>query len=198
MFAEDIVTATKKLQLFGLRSKIYAYFLACSSTLAIIVSAVLDGATTLSMILAGLCTLLIPSAIYFSSAIVDKITARILTCSISSVEEFDTSFKGPFSGMSWAIFTITFFLACGEILFTYYVNQAFGTYSLFIVAFTVVWMARFYSYFHELKTSVNGLRDRMGELDAGKFPACTKVLIEEAQRGNTETIMDKRDDLTSL
>ena len=40
MYAQDIVVATKKLQHFGFRSKIYAYFFLCASTLSLVLWAV--------------------------------------------------------------------------------------------------------------------------------------------------------------
>lgn len=197
MLAQDIVVATKRLQSFGLRSTIYAYFFLVASTAAIILSTVLNGVNSLSTILSGACMLIIPTAIYFSAGVVAKITRRILDCQVASTEEFDTSFKGPFSGISWVIFTITFFLACAEILFTYYINQSFGVYAIFLVGFTLVWMARFYSYFHGLKIAVRSLQSYTSVLNPKRYDPKQQVIIEEVQRGNTETLVDKRDDIPS-
>jgi hypothetical protein len=198
MYAQDIVVATKKLQHFGFRSKIYAYFFLCASTLALVLWAMLGAVQSFNTILVGLCMLLIPTAVYFSGAVVEKITDQILKCKVASVEEFDTSFRGPFSGMSWVIFSITFFLACAEILFDFYFERAFGMYSLFLITFTLVWLARFYAYFRYLKKSIDDLRDHADGLDLKDVPRSKRAIVEEVQRGNTETLVDKRDDLSSL
>lgn len=198
MFAQNIVVATQKLQHFGFRSKLYAYFFLCATSLMLVVSAIVDSAQSLSSILAGLCMLLIPTAIYLSGVIVEKITDKILKCRVASMNEFDSSFKGPFSGMSWVIFTITFFLACAEVLFDYYFDRSFGTYSVFLVTFTLVWLARFYVYFRSLKQSVLSLKSHADSVDPQTLPDGKRAIIEEAQRGNTETIVDKRDDIASL
>lgn len=198
MFAQNIVLATQKLQNFGFRSKLYAYFFLCATALMLVVSAIIDSAQSLNSLLAGLCMLLIPTAIYLSGVIVEKITDKILKCRVASMNEFDSSFKGPFSGMSWVIFTITFFLACAEILFDYYFDRAFGTYSLFLVTFTLIWLARFYVYFRSLKQAVFSLKSHADSVDAHTLPDGPRAIVEEVQRGNTETLVDKRDDIASL
>lgn len=198
MYAQDIVVATKKLQHFGFRSKIYAYFFLCASTFAIVLWALLDGAASFNTILVSLCMLLIPTAVYFSGVIIEKITDKILKCKVASAGEFDTSFRGPFSGMSWAIFSITFFLACAEVLFDFYYERAFGMYSLFLTTFTLVWLGRFYAYFRSLKKSVEDLKGHTDSLNLKDVPPNKRAILEEVQRGNTETLVDKRDDLSSL
>lgn len=198
MYAQDIVAATKKLQHFGFRSKIYAYFFLCASTLSLVLWAIMDGAQSLNTILTGLCLLLIPTAVYFSGVLVERLTGKILSCQAASASEFDTSFKGPFSGVSWMIFTLTFFLASAEVLFDFYFERAFGMYSLFLVTFTLVWLGRFYAYFRYLKKSVEDLREHTDAINLKNVPNSKRAIVEEVQRGNTETLMDKRDDLSSL
>lgn len=198
MYAQDIVVATKKLQHFGFRSKIYAYFFLCASTMSLVLWAIMDGAQSLNTILTGLCLLLIPTAVYFSGVLVERLTDKILQCQASSSCEFDTSFRGPFSGISWVIFSLTFFLASAEVLFDFYFERAFGMYSLFLVTFTLVWLARFYAYFRFLKKSVVDLQGYTDGLDMKDVPKNKQAILEEAQRGNTETIVDKRDELSSL
>ncbi len=198
MYAQDIEIAAKKLQHFGFRSKIYAYFFLCTSTLALVLWTVLVAVQSVNTILVGLCLLLIPTAIYFSGSVVEKLTDRILKCEAASSEEFDTSFRGPFSGISWAIFSITFFLACAEVLFDYYFERAFGMYSVFMVTFTLVWLGRFYAYFRSFKRSVDELKDHAQGINLKDVPKSKRAIVEEVQRGNTETLVDKRDDLSSL
>ena len=123
---------------------------------------------------------------------------NILSCKAASADEFDTSFRGPFSGISWAIFSLTFFLACAEIVFDFYFEHAFDPYSVFLVTFTLIWLARFYAYFRSLKHAILDLRTYTDTLNLKDVPASKRTLLEEAQRGNTETLVDKRDDLSSL
>lgn len=198
MYAEDIVVATKKLQHFGFRSKIYAYFFLFASTLSIVFGAILNGAPTLSSVLTSLCMLLIPTAVYTSGTLAERLTDKILKCRVSSANEFDNSFTGPFSGISWIIFSLTFFLACAEVLFDFYFERAFGVYSLLLVTFTLVWLGRFYAYFRFLKKAVDDLKDHAKTLDLKDVPKNKRAIVEEVQRGNTETLVDKRDDLSSL
>ena len=198
MYAQDIAASAKNLQHFGFRSKIYAYFFLCASTLAIVLQAILNGAGTVNTLLTGLCMLGIPLAVYFSGGLIEKLTGKILSCQVSSADEFDASFRGPFSGMSWAIFTLTFFLACAEVLFDYYFERAFGLYSVFLVTFTLIWLARFYASFRFLKRAVEDLKAHTAALDLQDVPLSKRGILAEAQRGNTETLVDKRDDLSSL
>lgn len=198
MYAQDIVVATKKLQHFGFRSKIYAYFFLSASTLALVIWAIVDGARSFNTVLTSACMLLIPTAVYFSGVLTEKLCDNILSCKAASADEFDTSFRGPFSGISWAIFSLTFFLACAEIVFDFYFEHAFGPYSVFLVTFTLIWLARFYAYFRSLKHAILDLRTYTDTLNLKDVPASKRALLEEAQRGNTETLVDKRDDLSSL
>jgi len=198
MYANDIVVSTKKLQHFGFRSKIYAYFFLCASTMSLVLWAILDGAQSINTILTGVCMLLIPTAVYLSGAMVERMTDKILKCQVSSADEFDTSFRGPFSGISWVIFSLTFFLASAEVLFDFYFERAFGMYSLFLVTFTLIWLGRFYAYFRFLKRSVMELREHTDSLCLSTVPRNKRAIVEEVQRGNTETLVDKRDDLSSL
>lgn len=198
MYAQDIAVSTKKLQHFGFRSKIYSYFFLCASTLALVLWTIFDGAASINTIFVGLCLLGIPTAVYFSGVMVEKLTDKILTCQVSSADEFDTSFRGPFSGVSWAIFSLTFFLACAEVLFDFYFERAFGMYSLFLVTFTLVWLGRFYAYFRFLKKAVGDLKAHTDSLNPRDVPLSKRAILAEAQRGNTETLVDKRDDLSSL
>lgn len=198
MYAQDIVVTTKKLQHFGFRSKIYAYFFLCASTMALVLWAIIDGSQSLNAILTGLCLLGIPTAIYLSGVMAEKLTDKILSCQVSSSEEFDTSFRGPFSGVSWTIFSLTFFLASAEVLFDFYLERAFGMYSLFLVTFTLVWLGRFYAYFRFLKKAIEELKAHTDSLNPQDVPLSKRAILAEAQRGNMETIVDKRDDLSSL
>lgn len=197
MYANNITTATEELQDFGFRSQIYSYFFLCASTLSLIIWTI-QGVHSLNAILTGVCLLLIPTAIYFSGSMVETLTDKILSCQVSTMDEFDTSFRGPFSGVSWVIFSLTFFLASAEVLFDAYFEQAFGMYSLFLVAFTLTWLGRFYTYFRRLKLSVYGLRGHADSIDLKDVPANKRGILAEAQRGNTETLVDKRDELASL
>ena len=43
MYAQDIAVSTEKLQHFGFRSKIYAYFFLCASVMSLVVWAILNG-----------------------------------------------------------------------------------------------------------------------------------------------------------
>lgn len=198
MYAHDIAVTTKKLQHFGFRSKIYAYFFLCASVMSLVVWAILDGAQSVNTIFTGLCLLGIPTAIYFSGVMVERLTGKILSCQVSSADEFDTSFRGPFSGVSWAIFSLTFFLASAEVLFDFYYQRAFGMYSIFLVTFTLIWLGRFYSYFRLLKKAVEDLKAHTAGVNPQDVPLSKRGILAEAQRGNTETIVDKRDDLSSL
>lgn len=198
MYAQDIADATKKLQHFGFRSKIYAYFFLCASTMSLVLWAILDGAQSMNTILTGVCMLMIPTAVYFSGVMVEKMTDKILKCQVSSADEFDTTFRGPFSGTPWVIFSLTFFLACAEVLFDFYFERAFGMYSLFLVTFTLIWLGRFYAYFRFLRKAVEDLREHTEGLCLSTVPRNKRAIVEEVQRGNTETLVDKRDDLSSL
>lgn len=198
MYAQDIVVTTKKLQHFGFRSKIYAYFFLCASTMVLVLWAIIDGSHSLNTIFTGLCLLGIPTAVYLSGVMVEKLTDKILSCQVSSSKEFDTSFRGPFSGVSWVIFSLTFFLASAEVLFDFYFERAFGMYSLFLVTFTLVWLGRFYAYFRFLKKAIEELKAHTDSLNPQDVPLSKRAILAEAQRGNTETIVDKRDDLSSL
>jgi membrane-anchored glycerophosphoryl diester phosphodiesterase (GDPDase) len=100
--------------------------------------------------------------------------------------------------MSWVIFTLTFFLASAEVLFDFYFERAFGMYSIFLVTFTLIWLGRFYAYFRFLKKSVEELRGHTETIDLKDVPRSKRAIVEEVQRGNTETLVDKRDDLSSL
>ena len=142
--------------------------------------------------------MLIPCVMYFTSIVLGKVTQGILKKTVSSNDEFNTAFSGPFSGISWMIYILTFGLAGAEVLFDYYVDKSFGIYSVFLVGFTVVWLARFYTMFDDLKESVNFLKEEVSRVDATVLPPAERTLVEEAQRGNTETLVDKRDELNSL
>lgn len=198
MYANDIVVMTKKLRHFGFRSKIYAYFFLCASTMALVLWTIFDGVQSLNTIFTGLCLLGIPLAIYGSGVMLEKLTDKILRCQVSSSKEFDTSFRGPFSGVSWVIFSLTFFLASAEVFFDFYFERAFGVYSLFLVTFTLIWLGRFYAYFRFLKRAVEELKAHTDGLDPRNVPLRKRAILAEAQRGNMETLVDKRDDLSSL
>lgn len=198
MFAHNITTASQKLHAFGMRSKLYAYFFMCISTSLIVTSSIIDGAYSLNNVLASLCVTLIPIAIYLSGALITKITSKILNCQVSSSYEFDTSLRGPCSGMSWWILSITFFLACVEVMIDFFLSHSFGYYGPFLVGFTLCWVVSLYVHFYYLKKSITLLSKAISKLDPEDFPTETRVLIEEAQRGNIETLVDKRRDLTSL
>lgn len=198
MSARNIEFATKRLHSFGMRSRLYSFFFLATSALTLGVSAFIDGAQNLSSILAGACLLLIPCVMYFTSIVLGKVTQGILKKQVSSNDEFNTAFSGPFSGISWMIYILTFFLAGAEVLFDYYVDRSFGIYSVFLVGFTILWLARFYTMFDDLKESVNFLKEEVSRVDATVLPPAERTLVEEAQRGNTETLVDKRDELNSL
>lgn len=198
MSARNIEFATKRLHSFGVRSKIYAYFFLATSALTLGVSAVIDGGQTLSSILAGVCLMLIPLVMYFTSVVLNNVTQGILKKKVSSSDEFNTAFSGPFSGISWLIYLLTFGLAGSAVLFDYFVDRSFGVYSALIVAFTVLWSARFYTLFEDLKESVEDLKVTVDQVDPTVLPPAERILVEEAQRGNTETLVDKRDELNSL
>lgn len=197
MFAKDIVIATEGLQHFGLRSKIYAYFFLCLSTLAIILWAI-AGSITVNAILTGVCIMLLPTAIYFSGTEIMKLTDHILRCRAAAADQFDISFRGPFSGVSWILFAIAFLLACGEILLDFYYERAFGWYGVVLIFFTLLWLVRMYSYFSCLEHSVTALRGHAEAIDIKGVPRNQRGVVEEAKRGNTETIVDKRDTISSL
>ena len=198
MIAHEITTASLRLKAFALRSKLYAYFFLCMSTTYILASSILNGVYSINTILSGVCITLIPIAIYFAAALVEKISSKILKCQVSSVDEFDCSLKGPFSGMSWPILWVTFFLACTEVLIDYALTRSFGMYGPLLVTFTTAWVIGFYLHFNGLKKAIRSLKKQVEKLDPRDFPTKTRVLIEEAQRGNIETLVDKREDLTSL
>jgi len=198
MSARNIEFAANQLQALSLRSKLYAYFFLATSSLMLVMSAVVDSSQTLSSILAGACLLLIPAAIYFTSVMLGKVTQKILNARASTSREFNTSFTGPFTGISWWIFLLTFGLASAEVMFDYFLDRSFGVYSIFLVTFTVLWIARFYSLFIDLKEAVEGFQKELCSVDASSLPEGERVLVEEAQRGNTETVVDKRDVLNTL
>jgi ABC-type multidrug transport system fused ATPase/permease subunit len=198
MSARNIEFAANQLQAFSIRSKLYAYFFLATSALMLVVSAFVDSGQSLSSLLAGACMLLIPSVIYFTSVMLGKVTQKILKSRVSSSPEFNTSFTGPFTGISWWIFLLTFGLASAEVMFDYFMDRSFGVYSIFLVTFTVLWLARFYSLFTDLKESVQGFQQQLCTVDATCLPEGERVLVEEAQRGNTETVVDKRDVLNTL
>lgn len=198
MSASNIETATKSLQSFSIRSKLYAYFFLATSALMLTVSAFVDPSQTLSALLAGACMLLIPSAIYFTSGMLGKVTQKILKGDASSSKEFNLSFSGPFTGISWWIFILTFALSGAEVLFDYFMDRSFGVYSVFLVTFTVLWLARLYALFSNLKDAVRCLQNQIRDVDPTVLPEGERVLVQEAQRGNTETVIDHRETLSSL
>lgn len=198
MSARNIEFATKRLHSFGLRSRLYSFFFLATSALTLGVSAFIDDAQSLSSILTGACLLMIPCVMYFTSIVLGKVTTQILSKQVSSNDQFNTAFSGPFSGVSWLIYLLTFGLAGAEVLFDYYVDKSFGVYSIFLVGFTVVWLARFYTMFDDLKESVRYLKQSVDQVDATVLPPAERILVEEVQRGNTETLVDKRDELNSL
>lgn len=198
MSARNIEYATKRLQRFSIRSKIYSFFFLATSAIMLTISTFVDGGQTLSSILAGGCLLLIPCALYFTSVVLGKVTQKILKRDVSSSGEFDKSFRGPFNGISWVIFLLTFSLAGAEVLLDYFIDRSFGVYSILLVTFTMFWLARFYMLFHDLKESISFFKEEVDQVEAANLPDGERALVEEAQRGNTETLVDKRDVLTSL
>lgn len=198
MSARNIEYATKRLQRFSIRSKIYSFFFLATSAIMLTISTFVDGRQTLSSILAGGCLLLIPCALYFTSVVLGKVTQKILKRDVSSSGEFDKSFRGPFNGISWVIFLLTFSLAGAEVLLDYFIDRSFGVYSILLVTFTMFWLARFYMLFHDLKESISFFKEEVDQVEAANLPDGERALVEEAQRGNTETLVDKRDVLTSL
>lgn len=197
MSARNIEYATKRLQRFSIRSKIYSFFFLAASAIMLTISTFVDTGQTLSSILAGGCLLLIPCAIYFTSVISNKVSQEILKRDVSSSGEFDRSFRGPFNGISWVIFLLTFSLAGAEVLLDYFIDRSFGVYSILLVTFTMFWLARFYMLFYSLNESIRIFKKEVDHIEAMSLPDDKRTLMEEAQRGNTETLVDKRDVLTS-